>query len=277
MSDQNANAELAPALELIFNGLFFLCFNNEGELAEEDPAGECCVGFLTTAPQHLITITGRRVGVIKPDFAFTLSHVAARRMQIGLDVPGVVPPSVTRKGHDSPIDRTTPTEVTGEYFKWIIDLENSEMHDRKLPLIPYVLKPVLKVNIGEFYTKELSKVKYFRTKVDEPDKDFGSVAAVTGVRIAALPQGKAFLKFEDALSFPLAAPEGQTYEVTFTNLCPQCEEKNLGNLHLSDFPLHYHAFDVKALERYDFDYPDPSPAFPPAVCYAATGSRTTDI
>lgn len=277
MSQQTANTESAPALELVFNGLFFLCFNTEGKPADEDPAGECRIGFLTTAPQHLITITGGPVGMNKPDFSFALNHNAVRKLQLALDIPGVVPPSVTRKGHKLPIQRMLPTEETKEYFQWIIDLENAEMHRKKLTLIPNVLKPVLKINTGEFYTKDLSKVKYFRTRVDEPDEDFGAMAAVTGVRIAALPQGKAFLKFSDAVSFPLVAPAGKTYEVTFTNLCPQCEEKNLGDLHLSDFPLHYHAFDVKALEQYDFDYPEQVPGFPPAVCYAASGSQTTDI
>ena len=275
--EQTASAASAPALNLIFDGLFFLCFNTGGKPADKDPADECRVGFLTTAPQHLIAITGKRVGVQKPDFVFVLSHAQARGVQIALDVPGVKPPSVTRKGHDETIDRTSPTESTKDYLKWIIDLENKELHDKKLTLIANVLKPVLSINIGEFYTEELSRVKYFRTRVDEPEKNFGSVAAITGVRIAKLPEGKAFLKLGYAASFPLVAPEGQTYEVTFQNRCPQCDEEQIGKHHLSDFPLHYHAFDVKVLEQYDFDYPDPPPATPPAICYAASGSQTTDI
>ena len=272
---QNANA--APALNLLFDGLFFLCFNKGGKPADKDPADECRVGFLTTAPQHRITITGRRVGARQPDFEFALSHAQIRGLQLALDIPGVKSPSVTRKGHDQTFDRMSEdTEPIKDYFKWIIDLENKEMHDKPLKLIDNVLKPVLSIKIGEFYTQELSKVKYFRTKIDEPDEDFGSVAAVTGVRISMLPEGKAFLKLGSA-SFPLVAPKDQTYEVKFQNRCPQCDEQNLGNLHLSDFPLHYHAFDVKVLEQFDFDYPGNPPSTPPAICYAASGSQTTDI
>lgn len=273
---QTASIGTPPALDITFDGLFFLCFNTGGEPAKEDPADECRIGFLTTAPQHLITIVGRRAGVTNPDFAFVLSHAQARRVQIALDVPGVKTPSVTRKGHDQTIDRMFPNEATEDYFKWIIDLENQEMHDQKLTPIANVLKPVLSIKIGEFYTKELSRVKYFRTRVDKPDKNFGSVAAVTGVRIAALPEGKAFLKLGSDISLPLVTPAGQTYEVTFQNRCPKCDEEQVGSLHLSDFPLHYHAFDVKVLDQYDFDFPDP-PAAPPAICYAASGSQTTNI
>src|SRR5256885_10909141 len=114
-TEEAASTSTVPALNLIFDGLFFLCFNTEGRPADEGPAGECRVGFLTTAPQHLITITGKRVGVDKPDFAFILSHATARRIQIDFDVPGVASPNVTRKGHELPIDRTSPTEITEEY------------------------------------------------------------------------------------------------------------------------------------------------------------------
>jgi hypothetical protein len=271
--------EPAPAVDITLDGLFFLCFNTDGRPAVDDPAGECQVGFVTTAPQHQITISVKRkdsggVAVELPGFPITLTHAQARSMQIDLDVPGVKSPVVMRKGHDMSIDRKNPNVVTQNYFKWIIDLENFEMHNTKLPLIPSVLKPVMHINIGEFYTKELSLVKYFRTKVDTLDTDFGSVAAVTGVKIDTLPQDKAFLKV-GASTWELVITAGVTYEVIFTNRCPQCDAQQIGNLHLSDFPLHYHAFDVKILDQYDFDFHPPG--FPPAVCYPSSGGRTTNL
>ena len=277
---QTANTESKPALNLIFDGLFFLCFNTDGKPDNTDPVGECRVGFLTVAPQHLITISGKQTTVVggvevTKEFKKILTHAEARSMQIDINVPGVQSPSVTRKGHALAIDRANPTETTKEYFKWLIDLESFELHNTKLPLIPNVLKPVMHINIGEFYTKELSLVKYFRTKVDTANADFGNVAAISGVRITTLPQNKAFLKI-GAATLDLVTQPGETSEVIFQNRCPKCDEKKLGDLHLSDFPLHYHAFDVKVLDQYDFDYPGVS-AFPPAICYAAGGSQTTDI
>jgi hypothetical protein len=283
MTNKNVNAEPAPALELVFNGLFFLCFNTDGKPAVNDPAGECRIGFVTTAPQHKITITGGQINpttgkVDKPDFDLPLEHAEARKIQVDLDVPGVASPSVTRRGHSGTINRSDD-KVNVDYFKWIIDMENIEMHNTKLRLIRGVLKPVLHVNIGEFYTRELSEVTYKRTRVDTGEISFGKVAAITGVRIATLPQGKASLKV-GASTYPLVAQPGMTYEVTFTNRCPKCDaldKQDRIDLHLSDFPHHYHAFDIDILEQYDFDFPPAQPAFPPAVCYAAAGSRTTDI
>ena len=276
-SEQTATA--APAVDLIFDGLFFLCFNTGGNPAVDDPASECRVGFLTTAQQHEIIIKGGRRNpaipdVVKPVFERSLSHAEARRIDIDLNVPGVVSPSVTRKGHDQVLDRFTRDSSNEEYFKWILDLENFELHNTKLPLVRGVLKPVMHINLGEFYSRKLSDVQYHRTKVDAADKDFGTVAAITGVRIATLPQGEAFLKIGDQIE-PLVAPAGETFEVVFQNRCVKCDEEQLGRLHLSDFPLHYHAFDVRVLDQFDFDFRDT--AFPPAICYAASGSQTTEI
>lgn len=276
---EQATAAAVPDLGLVFDGLFYLCFNTGGKPAVDDPAGECRVGFLTTAPQHKITISVKQKGADGVEteltgFPITLEHAQARKMQIDLDVPGVKSPGVTRKGHNLTIDRQHLTEENKEYFKWIIDLENFEMHNTQLPLIRGALKPVMHINIGEFYTKKSSDVKYYRTKVDATETDFGTVAAVTGVRINALPQDKAFLKI-GASTYTLDTSAGTTYEVIFKNRCPQCDIAEIGKLHLSDFPLHYHAFDVKVLDQYDFDFCPP--ASPPAICYAASGSRTTDI
>ncbi|HEY0080228.1 MAG TPA: hypothetical protein VGB73_16580 [Pyrinomonadaceae bacterium] len=279
-SEQTANAAPAPAVDLIFDGLFFLCFNTGGKPAVNDPAGECRVGFLTTAQQHEIIIKGRRRNpsipdVVKPVFEHSLSHAEARRIDIDLNVPGVVSPSVTRKGHEQVLNRFTRDQSNEEYFKWILDLENLEMHNTKLPLIRGVLKPVMHINIGEFYSRKLSNVHYFRTKVDADNKKFGAVAAITGVRIATLPRGEAFLNIGDKPPESLVAPAGETFEVLFQNRCFKCDQEELGRLHLSDFQLHYHAFDVQVLDQFDFDFDDV--ATPPAICYAASGSQTTDI
>ena len=281
MNKQDDNTP-APDLELEFDGLFFLCFNTGGKPAVNDPADECRVGFVTTAQQHKIIISVKQksasgVETELSGFPVTLEHAEARRMQIDLNVPGVESPSVKRKGHDTAIDRHSFNDSNKEFFKWIIDLENFEMHNTQLPLIKGVLKPVMHINIGEFYTKTLSeKTQYFRTKVDTQDTDFGFVAEIPGVRIAALPEDKAFLKV-GASTYTLDTSAGTTYRVIFKNRCPKCDEAKVGELHLSDFPHYYHAFDVKALDQYDFDYDEGQPAFPPAICYAAGGSRTTDI
>jgi hypothetical protein len=276
---QIANVTPAPALKLIFDGLFFFCFNTLGNPAVIDPASECRVGFITTAPQHVITISGTQTDPngIKTEFEIPLTHAQARSIQIDLDVPGVTSPCITRKGHRDPINRATPTEDTKEFFKWIIDLENNEMHNVRLPLIQNVLKPVMHINIGEFYTEKLSIVKYFRTRVDTPDTDFGNVAACTGVRIATLPQNRAYLNVGTS-TVPLVTQPGATCEVVIKNRCPACDidHQVIRDLHLSDFPHHYDAFNVNALSQFDFDYED-THAFPPAICYAASGSQTTDI
>jgi hypothetical protein len=323
MSEQNITraTEVAtdPPLNLIFDGLFFFCFNAGGDPpapAVSDPASECRIGFLTTAPRHVITISGERkipVGdqTVIEKFDFTLTHKQARKIGLfELDVPGVASPSVRREGHGGTIDRNNPTEANKKYFQWIIDMEQSPLHATKLTPVPGVLKPVMHVNIGKFYTDSLSDVRYYLTKVDEEPRQFGKVAARTGLIIDTLPQGKASLKIGD-LNLPLVEKAGATCKVTIKNRCPVLDGvmEKLAQLKLrpllddiielfhffspdptpeeikdllrrlqgSDFPLYYHAFDVKIRGQFDFEPVDEERAFPPAVCYAASGSETTNI
>lgn len=280
---EKASTTTTPVLDILFDGLFFLCFNTNGKPAQTDPAAECRIGFVTTAPPHQVFIDIERKivdlegvpRVIK--LQTTLKHAQARRMEIDLIVPGVVTPSVTRKGHDQPIDRSKPLEANKDYFKWIIDLENEEMHNTALQLKAGVLKPVMHIPTGEFYTKDLSTVRYFRTRVDSKETPFGAVATKSGVRVAQLPQNKAQLKIGNE-THNLIAHVGESCVVRIANRCPKCDDKQLGSLHLSDFPQHYNAFEVGILDQYDFDYSDEEPpAIPPAICYAASGSRTTNI
>lgn len=317
--EQAANVESNPALKIIFDGLFFFCFNSGGDPpnpAVTDPASECRIGFLTTAPRHVITISGERkipVGdqTVKEKFDLTLTHKQVRKIaQISLDVPGVVSPSVSREGHGESIDRNNPTEANKKHFQWIIDMEHPNLHATKLTLVPGVLKPVMHVNIGKFYTESLSDVKYNLTKVDEEPKPFGKVAARTGLKIDTLPQGKASLRIGD-LNLPLVEKAGATCEVILKNRCPALDgvREKLNQLKLrpvlegiielfhslspdptpeeikdlllrlqgSDFPLYYHAFDVKIRGQFDFEPIDEERAYPPAVCYATSGSETTNI
>ena len=286
--EQAADVASIPALRLIFDGLFFLCFNTDGNQAINDPVDECRVGFITTAPRHLITITGQQTApdgrVVTKGFNRNFTHAQARKMQIDLDVPGAPPQSVRRRGYDPAFNRLAAKRPPGDSFQWIIDLENSDLHNTKLKLIPEVLKPVMHIHIGEFYTEELSVVKYFRTKPGEerPGEDdppnFGEAAVLTGVIIDTLPQGKAFLKLGDE-PLSLIADAGLTYEVIFKNQCPPCEvqDPKIEALHLSDFSHHYHAFEVIAPSQFDLDYHEAGTGAPPAICYAASGSRTTDI
>jgi hypothetical protein len=213
-------------------------------------------------------------------FMIALSHAQAREInRIDLDVPGVTAPSVTRRGHKVSIDRLNPTAGNKEYFKWIIDLENNELHDGKLTLIPGVLKPVMHINVGEFYTEAQSEVAYKRIKGNTKRAQFGTVAALIGMRVDTLPQGKAYLRMGDT-TIPLVTKEGATCELRIMNHRPISDEHKqvLGQIHLSDFAFYYHAFRVDVLERFDFNYEKPKEhGFPPAVCYGGGGSQTPNL
>lgn len=287
---QSAAATAAPALTILFDGLFFLCFNRQ-----TDPATECQVGFVTTAPDHLLSIhivEAVDVGegeIEATEYSINLSTARARNMgQIELDVPGATA-SVTRKGQGMTINRQHPNDQDKDFFKWIIDLENEEMHNTPLTLMQEVLKPIFKITTGEFYTHELSKEgdpvatarKYERIQGNTKRKDFGAVAAIMGVRINTLPQGKAFLKAGE-LILPLVRKAGSVCVVEFKNRRPELQTKDDDGpphaQHSSDFPNFYHAFAVNPLERFDFKVKrNVMHAYPPAICYPSSGSKTSSI
>lgn len=203
---------------------------------------------------------------------------------MSLDIPGAATPSVTRKGNAERINRHDPNK-NKQHYKWIIDLENpEEMHQKPLTLVRNVFKPILRIRTGEFYAQELSTVPYECIKGNMERKDFGYVASIIGVNIAELPEMKAILKL-GALSFPFSAKNDQTaFEIKFSNKRPlkKVDMHALHKAHISDFPYYYHAFNVSALERFDFDFAE-SPTdnthegtkendgVPPAVCYSSGG------
>jgi hypothetical protein len=276
-----------PALTLLFDGLFFFCFSQK-----DDPATECQIGFLTTAPEHKIGIS-----VIEKfdlgngecettTYSIEPSTERARRIQtLELDVPGITL-GVTRNGNGMSIDRQNPTDETKEYFKWIIDMENSnEMHTGPLTPIKNVLKPVLKIRTGEFYTAHISQAgasintarKYELIQGNTKHKNFGAVADLIGLRIHSLPEDKAFLKV-DELILPLVRKAGAKCMVYFKNLCSEVHTPEQEERHPSDFPYFYHAFAMHPLEQFDFKViKTKAVAYPPAVCYSAGGSETTRI
>lgn len=276
-----------PALTLLFDGLFFFCFSQK-----DDPATECQVGFLTTAPEHKISINIIEIFDLgEGEFETTTYSIEpsterARRIQtLELDVPGITL-GVTRNGHDVKIRRQNPTDENKENFNWVIDMEDRTlMHTGPLPPIKNVLKPVLKIHSGEFYTAHISQKgdsintarKYELIQGNTKHKNFGAVADLIGMRIHSLPENKAFLKI-DELTLPLVRKEGAKCMVYFKNLCSEAHKPGEEERHPSDFPYFYHAFAVHPLEQFDFRVIKTKDiAFPPAVCYGAVGSETTRI
>ncbi len=192
---------------------------------------------------------------------------------------------VTRKGYGDGalICRDDPNDpkVGRENYKWIIDFENSELHDAELGKISNILRPVIHINNGEFYTHKVSEDKYICVRGNTTHRPFGHVAETIGARINLGDEDHVIVRI-GTQSWTLPRKPGATYEVHFENLrqghgshdtehrvaAPPAHPGS------SDLQYYYQAFDVPATEAFDFE-PEAKRGDPPLICYATGGRRTT--
>lgn len=283
--DHEHDTAAPPTITFLFDGLFFLCFDEE--------AKECQIGVLTTAPGHRLSITvTKRTGDEETAYTTALNSAVARLAgHISLDIEGAAAPGVTRYGYGdgTPITRED-RDAHPENFKWVIDFENSEMHGKELPKVEGILSPVLHMGVGEFYTAKVSEHKQIRTRGNAAHKTFGYVAELIGSRITLDRPGRAILKAGET-TWVLPIETGSTYVVHLKYLRPEhAEHRHEGittesprlSTH-SDLHFYYHALDVPATERFDFEpvlrnrVVKPMFGAPPLICYATTGSKTKQV
>ena len=89
-----------------------------------------------------------------------------------------------RSGWGAPSHRTSNS---GQYddiknFSWILDFEGSELHGHDVQVGPGKLRPVLRFNVGTFYTHQLSDYPFYIVQ-NRTINEFGYAAAVIGVCI----------------------------------------------------------------------------------------------
>jgi hypothetical protein len=230
-----------PTIRILFDGLFFLCFDTE-----ENPSNECQIGALTTASDHELTVTivesvevkkgsgqhlcSHKTFTLHPSMSRYIGHLRLNVQSKSRRIEGV-----ERYGYDhgDPLPSRDSELTYPANFKWILDFENGEFHADPLDIAEGVFNPVLHINTGLFYSDTPSSKKYDLVKADVATKPFGVVARTMGANIELEEDDEIVLERREGEDcegedcwvplLPLARNPDATYLIHLQNVCPKCK------------------------------------------------------
>jgi hypothetical protein len=165
-----------PTLTIRFYGLFYFSFPDVRGTPNRREKG--IVGILSTRKDHSLYV---KVG--SSIFAIPHETLQNQASEIEIDRDGRTGDDVTIRG--CTVSTGWDERLKGmrmdrsdhpDYFNWIIDVENSEMHHRNLSEERDALKPKLVFKTGCFGTYRLTDYKYY-TLQNGDFAEFGYVAA----------------------------------------------------------------------------------------------------
>jgi hypothetical protein len=150
-------------------------------------------------------------------------------------------------------------------FRWVVDLEGEHFYNRPLKARRGVLKPILVITTGLFYSARLTSDSYLalpnfpeRDRGGmKPPSELGHVAAYIGADLCLRPKQALVLRAGRAGSelLRLEPEEGVTYELAVNNL--DKTEATVGR----DFGYYYEAFELNQGEPRIFPVPYGLPSF----------------
>jgi hypothetical protein len=156
------------------------------------------------------------------------------------------------------------TEAQEKDFRWLVDLEGNEFHNRPLSWTAnyrHFLGPIITVKHGEFYTKDLRDVRITSPRAGRTDV---AVARIIGCKITIPAKESAVLTYgltghRRELRFP--HQPGHSYVMRVINNIPEAEEHGMGHEQpRHDFRFYYNLLNVPANEQFNISSPDAATA-----------------
>jgi hypothetical protein len=242
-----------PDITLVFRGLFLIAFEKEKRY--------CQFGVIQ-AERHCLKIAIKTSGSSLPDapeFSCKIPgeniHFEVTSRASGVDTyePG---PFQRNRRHDR------------RDFRWLLDFEGRELHNRQLPVKGGSLKRSVFVYNGLFYTRDTEEViirrpSHHATGTADvegllPQTHSALICKSIGCDIYLTGQEEFLFKYgpEANYSIRLKKEQGISYEISVTNLCPGDVEHEPPDG--SDFALYYDTLDVPENEQFRVS-PSPGP------------------
>lgn len=245
-----------------FTGLLVFCFDKQRK--------HCQIGIHSTTDDHELRLRLIKRGPdpeSESEQTRTLNHAQLRQsseLEFWLDVEG---DSLTQQTAEPFIaGRQDEPPSNPQDFRWVIDLEGEHFYNQPLKLRRGVLKPILCVPKGLFYTAELSSEPYLALPVAATGtkqsrargRSLGQIAKVVGANIHLTHPNQA-LVLRAGRNGPelwrLKREEGATYEITVENGdTPQAPPGG-------DFDYYYHAIELNRGEPKILIEPHGLPSF----------------
>jgi hypothetical protein len=244
-------------LTIYFSGLLVFCFDKQRKY--------CQVGALSKDHELRLHLVKRgRDPESRSEQTLTIPHDLIRQSSdLWLDVEGEPSPKKTAEPFIAGRRDEPPTDPRD--FRWVVDLEGEHFYNRPLKARRGVLKPILAITAGLFYSARLTSDSYLALP-DFPERDrgatkaqgeLGQVAAYVAADLCLCPKQAFVLRAGRAGSelLRLEGEEGATYELVVNNL--DKTEATVGR----DFGYYYEAFELNQGEPRIFPVPYGLPSF----------------
>jgi hypothetical protein len=225
----------SPTITLVFRGLFLIAFEKDNKF--------CQLGVME-ADRHCLKITIKTNAVSSqnsPELSFEIPdgniyfEVAGRTNAVDTYEPGLF---LRDPSHDR------------RDFRWVLDLEGTELHNRKLPIKAGALKRSVFVRNGLFYTYDSHNVR-----IVEPSSEsrVALTAQEIGCDIYMDGEEEATVRYGAGCghSIKLKKEPDISYEITVENICP--EEEGAAPSTVSDFVRYYDVVDVPKEQQFKVD------------------------
>ena len=235
----------SPDITLVFSGLFLIAFEKEKRF--------CQFGVIQ-AERHCLKIDIKKRASSLLDAPELSCKIPNENIHF----------EVTRRA--SGVDTYEPGEFQRNSrhdrrdFRWVLDFEGRELHNRQLPVRPGTLRRSVFVYNGLLYTRETQEVLIRRPShhaTGTPDSEGHLprnqsvlICRSIGCDIYLTGQEEFLFKYgPDAnYSIRLKKEQGLSYEISVTNLCPSDEEQEPPDS--SDFALYYEVLDAPENEQF---------------------------
>lgn len=211
-----------PAVTIYFTGLLAFCF---------DKQRRCCQVGVLSKDDHELRLRFVKKGrgpENKSEQTLTISHAMIRQASdLWLDVEGE---HSTKQPTAEPFIAGGPNEppTDPQDFRRVVDLEGEHFYNRRLKVRRDLLRPILFVAKGLFYTASLTSALYRTlpvaangtTRTPAAGRGLGQVAEYVGANIYLTRPNQALVLRagrNGAELLRLEREEGMTYEITIDN------------------------------------------------------------
>lgn len=270
-----------PAAKIIVDGLFILCVNEQtrtAQLGVYEYANEHDFFIRVSKKEHGVKTKLFKDGLLVKKLDDRLGHeietgdvtiaVSNRSQDIGYYQHASVTEDILATDPGKNLNSTIEFPDLGYTtdFRWIIDMENTRFHDKKLKVTPGVIKRKVNILNGILYTESWVPRKITPAYIKATDLAGHStttrhlfVANQVAFAINQLSDDETIdIQYTqngkpETLSLP-KVDKGIYYEILVSNNCPaSVAEKKLRQ---SDFQHYYNVVDVPIVERYELGRAD---------------------
>jgi hypothetical protein len=266
---------IEPSVELLIEGIIALFLERD----ENGQVVACLAGVVPDVPEHVFEVVGTKIdqnGQITP---VNFNPIAPELL---LEAQGTTQTGIRFAGMDADINRLTGGGAP-ESFKWVLDFEGAELHNREIGVNRAKFISVLRITSGVLFTSVISRnflLARDSARPNDPLTLIGKVATKVGVAIDLDAPGST-ARLSNGANESVSVAQGERLIVEVKNTCPT-EDPLRAGLRAAHANHYYNAIgdrlapgETKNFSSTRFDAPGTQPPVSPEASCLVSGSGTS--